>query len=161
LRNTIYVVTDKVEIGVLSLNSTSLKFLELKNSSNGPSILSMLLSCDVKLLVVFLRQNKLLDVYRIDFSTMSYVKLESLFDLALFFSKLKCHVLSNQGKWGYERNCVYNINSIHNVNCIHGVIIILVEICRFPRSHNFIVWIGVLKIYTMKFIILWFNNMLI
>jgi hypothetical protein len=73
----------------------------------------MLLTCDVMLLVVFFKQNKLLDVYRIDFSTMSYVKLESLRDLALFFSQHKYHFLSKPDKWGYERNCVYNIETIH------------------------------------------------
>jgi len=113
LHNTIYVLTDKVEIGVLSMNSTSLKFLELKNSPNGPSFLPMLLSCDGKFPVVFFKQNKLLDVYKIDFSTMSYVKLETFGDLALFFLQHKCHALSNPGKWGYERNCVYNINTIY------------------------------------------------
>jgi hypothetical protein len=86
LNNTVHVLTDKVEIGVLSLNSTGLKFLELKNSPSGPSFLPMLHSCDVKLLVVSFNHNKLLDVYRIDFSTMSFVKLETLGDLALFFS---------------------------------------------------------------------------
>jgi len=113
LHNTIYVLTNKAEIGVLSLNSTSLKLLELKNMPNGPSFLPKLLTSDGKLLVVFFEQNKLLDVYMIDFSTMSYVKLETLGDLALFFSYPKSHALSNPGKWGYESNCVYYINTIH------------------------------------------------
>jgi hypothetical protein len=111
--NTIYVFTDKVEIGILSVNSTSLKYIELKNSPNGPSFLPMLLSCDGKLLVVIVIRNKILDVYRIGFSTMSYFKLETLGDLALFFSQHKCHTLSHPGNWGYGRNCVYYINTIH------------------------------------------------
>ena len=98
--------------GVLSLNSTSLKFLEMKFFPNGPSFLPMLLSCDGKLLVVFFKHTKLLEVYMIDFSTMSHVKLETLGDLALFFSQHKCHALGNPGKWRYGRNCVYFINTI-------------------------------------------------
>ncbi|KAK2361205.1 hypothetical protein QL285_086384 [Trifolium repens] len=108
LDNIIYVLTDKLEIGMLSLNSTSVKLLELKNT---PDVIPYwrLLQCDGKLLVVRFVPNAVLYVYRIDFATMSYVKLQSLGDLALFFSPYKCYAMANPGEWGYESNCVYSI----------------------------------------------------
>ncbi|WJX76757.1 hypothetical protein P8452_60138 [Trifolium repens] len=66
-------------------------------------------ACDGKLLVVRFVPNAVLYVYRIDFATMSYVKLQSLGDLALFFSPYKCYALANPGEWGYESNRVYSI----------------------------------------------------
>ncbi|XP_045797410.1 uncharacterized protein LOC123891571 isoform X2 [Trifolium pratense] len=111
LDNIIYALTDKVEIGVLSLNSTSLKLLELKNTPDATPRLFKLLHCDGKLLVVRFVPKRVLDVYRIDFATMSYVKLESLGELALFYSPYKCYALANPGEWGYESNRLYYINS--------------------------------------------------
>lgn len=111
LHNTIYALTYKAEICVLSLNSPSLKLLELKNTPNIPYLWPKLLSCDGKLLVVYFTPKKSLDVYRIDLLTMSYAKLETLGDLALFYSRHKCYALSNPDKLGYESNHVYYINS--------------------------------------------------
>ncbi|CAJ2670850.1 unnamed protein product [Trifolium pratense] len=108
--NTIYVLTYKAEIGVLSLNSESLKFLKLKNTPNVPSWSYSLLSCDGELLVVDFVPNKVLDVYRIDWETMSYVKLQTLGERALFHSPYKCYALANPGKWGFESNRVYSID---------------------------------------------------
>ncbi|XP_045797769.1 uncharacterized protein LOC123891952 [Trifolium pratense] len=98
------------EIGVLSLNSESLKFLKLKNTPNVPSWSYSLLSCDAELLVVDFVPNKVLDVYRIDWETMSYVKLQTLGERALFHSPYKCYALANPGKWGFESNRVYSID---------------------------------------------------
>ncbi|CAK8542246.1 unnamed protein product [Lathyrus sativus] len=110
LHNIIYVITNKAEIGVLSLNSSSLKFLKLKNTPDITSSFPQLLSCDGKLLVVYFIPGRLLDVYMIDFGTMSYTKLETLGDIALFYSRNKCYALANPRKWGYESNSVYYIN---------------------------------------------------
>ncbi|XP_045794696.1 uncharacterized protein LOC123889411 isoform X1 [Trifolium pratense] len=110
-KNIIYVLTDKAEVGVLSLNSGSLKFLNLKNTPDVPSSrLYHLLSCDGELLVVRFEPNQVLDIYKIDRETMSYVKLDTLGDIALFHSSYKCYALANPGKWGYESNRVYHIN---------------------------------------------------
>jgi hypothetical protein len=110
LNNTIYVLTNKAEIGVLSLISKSLKFLKLKNTPSEPSFSYNLVCCDGELLVVRFMPKKVLHVYRIDFTTMSYVKLETLGDFALFHSPYKCYALVNPGKLGYESNRVYSID---------------------------------------------------
>ncbi|KAK2414755.1 hypothetical protein QL285_037311 [Trifolium repens] len=73
-QNIIYVLTTKAEIGVVSLNSGSLKFLKLKNAPDLTSYwLYRILSCAGELLVVCFELNKVLDVYKIDMETMSYV----------------------------------------------------------------------------------------
>ncbi|WJX96335.1 hypothetical protein P8452_77554 [Trifolium repens] len=87
LHNTIYVVTNKGNIGVLNLNSVNIKFLELKST---PSVTSSsrlrLVSCDGQLFVVHTKPGVVFNVYMIDFSTMNYVKLETLDDIALFYA---------------------------------------------------------------------------
>jgi len=111
LHNIIYVVTDKANIGVLSLNSACIKFLKLKSIPNITSLCLRLVNCDEQLLVVDLSCKKMRNVYKIDFSTMNYVKLETLGNIALFYAgKRNCYALSNPNRWGYESNSVYVIN---------------------------------------------------
>jgi hypothetical protein len=111
--NIIYVVTSKSNIGVLSLNSSDIKFLKLESAPNvspkpGHYPHIALVNCDEQLLLVHLKYKEIKDVYKIDFSTMSYVKLKTLGDNALFYSPDKsCYALSNPNKWGYESNSVY------------------------------------------------------
>ena len=113
LQNIIYVVTDKASIGVLSLNSTSIKFLKLKNTPGRFCYYTRLVNCDGQLSVVDVTTEKISNVYKIDFSTMNYVKLETLGDIALFYvSYESCYALSNPSRWGYESNSVYIINSL-------------------------------------------------
>ncbi|XP_045795688.1 uncharacterized protein LOC123890183 [Trifolium pratense] len=112
LHSIIYLVTNKANIGVLSLNSTNIKFLKLKSTPDVTSIHLKLVNCDEQLLLVDLMEDKMIrNVYKIDFSTMNYVKLETLGDIALFYAcnglKKDCYALSNPNKWGYERNSVY------------------------------------------------------
>ncbi|KAK2441927.1 F-box/kelch-repeat protein [Trifolium repens] len=111
LHNIIYIVTNKANIGVLSLNSPNIKFLKLKNTPDVTDRNFNLVNCDEQLLVVDLRCKYIRNVYKIDFSTMSYVKLESLGDIALFYTYnlfyTKCYALSNPSRWGYESNSVY------------------------------------------------------
>jgi hypothetical protein len=88
LHNTIYVVTDKANIGVLNLNSTTILFLEMKST---PSVTSSsrlrLVSCDdEQLFLVHTKPNVVFDVYKIDFSAMNYVKLKTLGNIALFYA---------------------------------------------------------------------------
>jgi hypothetical protein len=110
-QNIIYVLTTKAEIGVVSLNSGSLKIIKLKNAPNLTSYLFYhILSCAGELLVVRFEPNKVLDVYKIDWETMSFVKLENLGDMALFHSSYRCYALANPAEWGYESNRVYHIN---------------------------------------------------
>jgi hypothetical protein len=112
LHNTIYVVTDKANIGVLNLNSTTIFFLEMKST---PSVTSSsrlrLVSCDdEQLFLVHTKPNVVFDVYKIDFSTMNYVKLKTLGNIALFYAPGgNYYALSNPNIWGYESNSVYVI----------------------------------------------------
>ncbi|KAK2358245.1 hypothetical protein QL285_095448 [Trifolium repens] len=112
LHNTIYVVTDKGNIGVLNLNSTNVEFLEIQSiPSVTSSSLLRLVSCDGQLFVVHTKPSVAFNVYKIDFSTMNYVKLENLGDIALFYAPGgKYYALSNPYMWGYESNSVYVIN---------------------------------------------------
>ncbi|XP_045797760.1 uncharacterized protein LOC123891943 [Trifolium pratense] len=112
LHNIIYVVTNKANIGVLSLNSANIKFLKLKSTPDVTSRNLKLVNCDEQLLLVDLMEDKMIrNVYKIDFSTMNYVKVETLGNIALLYAsnglKNNCYALSNPNKWGYERNSVY------------------------------------------------------
>ncbi|XP_058728086.1 uncharacterized protein LOC131599850 [Vicia villosa] len=128
LNNKIYVVTEEPKIGVLSLDSPNIEYLPMVNSPNLNIVLSFfnLVKCDEQLLLV--RLNPSLHpiimrgdppperkVYKIDFSTMTYVELETLGDIALFYVAFRsCKALINPNKWGYESNSVYEV-----YNCAH------------------------------------------
>ncbi|KEH44165.1 hypothetical protein MTR_1g109340 [Medicago truncatula] len=120
--NIIYVVTDKANIGVLSLNSANIKFLKLKSISDATTSLWLrLVNCDDQLLVVDMKFNFIRNAYKIDFSTMTYVELETLGDIALFcvsnMLEKSCYALRNPNMWGYESNSVYVI-SVLSTTCI-------------------------------------------
>ncbi|RHN68291.1 putative F-box domain, WD40/YVTN repeat-like-containing domain-containing protein [Medicago truncatula] len=114
LHNTIYVVTDKANIGILSLNSANINVLQLKST---PDVISTsyshvrLVSCDGHLLVLNFISKETFSVYKIDLSTMDYIKLETLGDIALFYApRKKYYAMSNPHMWGYENNYVYVID---------------------------------------------------
>ena len=112
LHNIIYVVTDKANIGVLSLNSADIKFLKLKSVPNVWYL--RLVNCDEQLLVVDSSLKETRNVYKIDFSTMNYVNLETLGDISLFHAANRnYYALSNPNKWGYESNSVYVISRLY------------------------------------------------
>jgi len=116
LHNIIYVVTDKAHIGILSLNSANNFFLDLKSTpsvTNADYVYVRLVSCDEHLLVLNITSNVMFNLYKIDFSTMNYVKLESLSDIVLFYAlKKKYYALNNPSMWGYENNSVYVIDNV-------------------------------------------------
>ncbi|AES68336.2 hypothetical protein MTR_3g006120 [Medicago truncatula] len=119
LHHTIYVVTDKANIGVLDLNSTNIKFLELKSTPDVTSTsLLRMVSCDGQLLLIHIASEEILNVYKIDFSTMNYIKLETLGDIALFYASGEYfNALSNPRRWGFESNSLYAIN-LSSTTCI-------------------------------------------
>ncbi|XP_058762410.1 uncharacterized protein LOC131635782 isoform X2 [Vicia villosa] len=119
LNNIIYVVTDKANIGVLNLNSKNIQFLNLKNTpskipSKLPSDSFKLVNCDEQLFVFHsISINYKREVYKIDLSTMNYVKMKTLGDIALFYvSGRNCRALSNPKRFGYESNHVYEVSSL-------------------------------------------------
>ncbi|RHN80405.1 hypothetical protein MtrunA17_Chr1g0187941 [Medicago truncatula] len=114
-QNIIYAVTLKANIGVLSLDSPNIKFLKLNSTPNEIYYYNLrLVICDEQLLVVNVRHRQIKKVFKIEGSTMNYVKLKILGDIALFYDadnfRANCHVLSNPSLWGYESNSVYIIN---------------------------------------------------
>jgi len=117
--NTIYVVTDKVNIGVLDLNNANIKFLELKSTPNVSSSSRIrMISCDGQLLVIHITFQEILNVYKIDFTIKNFVKLETLDDIALLYASSEYfYGLSNPERWGFERNSLYVIN-LSCIKCI-------------------------------------------
>jgi len=125
LHNIIYVVTNNFNIGVLGLNYANIKFLKLKSTPDVPfSLCPRLVNCDEQLLVVDSTCEEIRNVYKIDFSTMNYVKLETLDDIALFYVsngfERNCYALSNPNLWGYERNSVYVIGILSAVCSVYS-----------------------------------------
>ncbi|RHN65247.1 hypothetical protein MtrunA17_Chr3g0077851 [Medicago truncatula] len=118
LQNTIYVVTDKANIGVLDLNSTNIKFLELKSMPDLTSTSHLrLVSCDGQLLVIHITSQEILNVYKIDFSIKNFVNLETLGDIALLYASSEYfYALTNPERWGFERNSLYAIN-LSSIKC--------------------------------------------
>ncbi|RHN52992.1 hypothetical protein MtrunA17_Chr6g0486591 [Medicago truncatula] len=101
---------------MLSLKYANINFLELKNTPVVTSTKSCshvrLVSCDGYLLVFNIMSKVTYNVYKIDFSTMDYVKLESLGDIAIFYVPPKrYYALSNPRMWGYENNSIYAIDA--------------------------------------------------
>jgi hypothetical protein len=121
LHNIIYVVTRKANIGVLSLNYANIRFLKLKSTPDVPFHRYLrLVNCDEQLLVVDLTWSTICNVYKIDFTTMNYVELKTLGDIALLYvGNLipgNCYALSNPNRWGYESNSMY-VNSHFSTTC--------------------------------------------
>ncbi|XP_058732603.1 uncharacterized protein LOC131604132 [Vicia villosa] len=113
--NIIYVVTNRGNIGALNLNSRNIKFLNLKNApdkvpyTNLWKISFKLVNCDEQLLMFDCRWYEKV-VYKIDLSSMNYVKMESLGDIALFYVfPYNFRALSNPKRFGYESNYVYEV----------------------------------------------------
>jgi len=107
------------------LNSTNIKFLKLKSApSVAIPIFLKLVTCDEQLLVVYLLSKEITIVDKIDFSTMNYVRLETLGDIALFSisigPKKNCYALSNPNKWGYESNSIYYISLFSTICCVYS-----------------------------------------
>jgi hypothetical protein len=118
--NKIYVITDQANLGILNLNSTKIKFLKLKSTPNATISVHFrwLVSCDEQLLMVDFTSNTLPNVYKIDFSTMNYVKLKTLGDTALFYVESKsCYALSDPNRWGYQSNSVYIVSRTPAPRC--------------------------------------------
>ncbi|XP_058732613.1 uncharacterized protein LOC131604168 [Vicia villosa] len=125
LNNIIYVVTSEARIGVLNLNSANIEFFKMANSHNLKKLELQrssfnLVKCDDELFLVRLNPDLTRGsfspperkVFKIDFSTMTYVELETLGNIALFYACFKsCKALSNPNKWGYENNSVYQVCS--------------------------------------------------
>ncbi|XP_057451862.1 uncharacterized protein LOC130743645 [Lotus japonicus] len=108
--NVIYALTNEAKIGVLNLNSVGIKMIELRNTPAKNCDNLRLVSSDEGLLVVDFKPGEILDVYKVDFSNMEYVKLDTLRDGALFCSsRASCYALSNPTMWGYRSNHVYSI----------------------------------------------------
>ncbi|XP_058730014.1 uncharacterized protein LOC131602050 [Vicia villosa] len=115
----IYVVTDKASIGVLNLNSGNIQFLNLKSTPHIDSSNSFkLVNCDEQLLLFHsISSYYRREVYKIDLSTMNYVKMKTLGDIALFYvSWRNCWALSNPKRMGYESNHVYEVSSPSQCN---------------------------------------------
>ncbi|WJX30404.1 hypothetical protein P8452_18946 [Trifolium repens] len=88
------------------------EFAELKSTPAVTSFSQLrLVSCDGQLLVIHITLEEILNVYKIDFSTKNYVKLETLGDIALFYASGEYfYALSNPKMWGYEPNSLHVIN---------------------------------------------------
>jgi hypothetical protein len=119
--NRIYVITNQANIGILNLNSANIKFVKLKSTPSTTISRNSrwLVSCDEQLLMVdFISSNTLPDLYKIDFSTMNYVKLETLGDIALFYvTSTSCYALCDPNRWGYQSNSVYIVSPTSTPKC--------------------------------------------
>ncbi|KEH24946.1 hypothetical protein MTR_6g011110 [Medicago truncatula] len=147
LQSTIYVVTNKANIGIVNLNSTNINFLELKTTIQVHFVSYAhvgLVSCDGHLLVLHIMSKVTFNVYKIDFSTMDYVKLKTLGDIALFYApQRKYYALSNPRMWGYENNSVYVIDVAcekytlfkGDVDKLPELILPIVLIAQYPPLH--------------------------
>ncbi|KAJ7970694.1 F-box protein [Quillaja saponaria] len=108
-----YVVTNKGQLGFLSLSPLNLTFLEIKNIT--PTLNSFnlkLVTSDQQLLMVDFIPGHNLAVYRMGFLGMEWVKIDSLGDQALFCGGRSGSELRKPGRWGGRSNCVYYIDSV-------------------------------------------------
>jgi hypothetical protein len=88
LHNVIYVVTEKANIELLSLNSANINFLKLKSPPIVPYTSSShvrLVSCDGHLLVLNVMSTQIFNVYKIDFSTIWIISSWKLWVILHYF----------------------------------------------------------------------------
>ena len=113
LHRALYAIDSHGRIGVLSLNTPRVKFLVFKNVPKVRFCKLRFVVSEGQLLVVQFRplQEMEFKVFRIDFTTMEWVEIETLGDRALFLSRdTRCYALSNPGRWGYDSDCVYYVD---------------------------------------------------
>lgn len=83
-----------------------------------------MVNCDEQLLVVDLKLSTIWKVYKIDFSTMSYVKLKTLGNIALLYTTNmmpgSCCAMSNPSRWGYESNSMYVMSLFSTKCCVYS-----------------------------------------
>ena len=165
LHNTIYVVTDKANIGILSLSSANISFLKLNSTPSitfTPYSHVRFVSCDGHLLVLNFMSKEEFDAYKIDISTMNHVKLETLGDLVLFNAPGRKYY----AHWA-TRNCgvmkkkiVYVIDlPYHKYRVYKGdgnkmpELVLPFVIADYPRRYSYVdnpTWIGILDINTTR-----------
>ncbi|KAI9101398.1 hypothetical protein K1719_023880 [Acacia pycnantha] len=126
---TIYVITEKGEIGVSMLNSQRLKFLNLRNNpfTDHERFINLLklVSSNDQLLVIYVEPPQVIcddptcfKIYMIDFCAMSWIELKTLGDRTLFLLMYsKCYSLSNPNKWGFRSNCLYYVKRYRSPKC--------------------------------------------
>ncbi|KAI9080591.1 hypothetical protein K1719_037452 [Acacia pycnantha] len=117
-RKTLYAITDKADIGIVKLNTQTLKLLQMKNKPSFSVSNLKLVSADDgdDLLVVYVRPNLELQVYMVDLLVMAWFRIKSLGDRALFLGgNSKCYSLRSPSKWGFDSNCVYLIGRTSQV----------------------------------------------
>ncbi|XP_028754726.1 uncharacterized protein LOC114714180 [Neltuma alba] len=110
--NTLYAITDQASIGIVKLNTQTLKFLRMKNKPvlDG-SNLKLVSTDNDNLLVVHVKPTLEMEIFMVDLWVMAWFRLKSLGDCALFLGgNSKCYSLANPGKWGFDENCVHLID---------------------------------------------------
>ncbi|XP_028795583.1 uncharacterized protein LOC114751086 [Neltuma alba] len=138
---TIYAITRDAEIGVVMLEPQGLRFLNLMNNPENYGLLKLVNSNDDQLLVVNHLPYPRFEIYMIDFSARTWIKLRTLGDRSLFSVKCnpKCYALSNPARWGFRSNCFYRLSSCYpkcEVFSMDGQFIETISIPEYPVPTN-------------------------
>ncbi|XP_061353425.1 uncharacterized protein LOC133298180 [Gastrolobium bilobum] len=131
----VYVVKKNAELGELRIkttDSTSVVFnwLRVRNTPNVNNFyLKLVVSNDQLLMVDFVPEEHL-NIYKMDFEAMEWVKVDELGDQAFFFGRAWGSAMRKPGRWGGQSNCVYCFDTLSNMCCIYSMEAQLIS--KFP-----------------------------
>ncbi|XP_045791240.1 uncharacterized protein LOC123885948 [Trifolium pratense] len=123
-KNRFYVVTNEAQLGELRIEQLYLKFnwLVVKNTPlNVDSENLKLVVGNNQLFMVDFLADEYLDIYKIDFDAMEWIKVDDLGDQALFLGGELGSAMRKPGKWGCPSNCVYFIKDSPPRCCLYSM----------------------------------------
>ncbi|XP_027343046.1 uncharacterized protein LOC113855614 [Abrus precatorius] len=122
----VYVVTNNAQIGKLRMkesNSTNKVFswMTVKNTPNVNSQDLKLVVSNNQLLMVDFVPDQHLNIHKIDFDSVKWVKVDKLNDQALFLGKRWDSSIRKSSKWGGQSNCVYYLETQSTMCCVYSM----------------------------------------
>ncbi|KAH7577229.1 hypothetical protein JRO89_XS01G0225000 [Xanthoceras sorbifolium] len=105
----VVVITNMYQIGILSLRSSDVRFLEFRGTPRG-CFNPRFVTSNEQLYVVDFLPSVWLEVYKVDFSIMEWVKVDNIGDQALFLGDMMGTGMSSTTRWGGRSNCVYYLS---------------------------------------------------
>ncbi|XP_020224677.1 uncharacterized protein LOC109806624 isoform X2 [Cajanus cajan] len=135
-KNQIYFVTMKARLGNLTITESGidLNWLVVENTPDVNAQNMKLVASNNQLLMVDFVPNRHLNIHKIDFNSMGWVKQDKLGDQALFFGGNWGPSITKPGKWGGQSNCVYYLEASSSMCYIYSMEAKLIE--KFSLVEN-------------------------
>ncbi|KAJ1397015.1 Galactose oxidase/kelch, beta-propeller [Sesbania bispinosa] len=131
----VYVVTKEAQLAKLKVRTTgSSTLIEMRNTPNVNSEDLKFVVSDNQLLMVDFVPEKHLNIYKIDFDAMEWVKLDKLGEQSLFLGGKWGSAIRKPDRWGGQTNCVYHLQTQSAMCNIYSMEAKLIS--NFPLVEN-------------------------